>query len=81
MTISVDHRSTTCSLSPVIVTSPYELKIIEWDDKPQTNRQAIKTDNQKGTNNFISMKNLVMETSNTRLIPKFDMYTRHNINI
>ena len=28
-----------CSPSSVMVTSPYELKTPEWDDKPQTNKQ------------------------------------------
>ena len=24
----------------IVVTSPYERKILEWDDKPQTNKQT-----------------------------------------
>ena len=28
-----------CSPSPVMVTSPYELKFFESDEKPQTNKQ------------------------------------------
>ena len=27
--------------SPAMVTSPYEWKILEWDDKLQTNKQYI----------------------------------------
>ena len=29
-----------CSTSPVMVTSPYEWKILKWDEKPQTNKQT-----------------------------------------
>ena len=28
--------------SPLMVTSPYEWKILEWDDKPQTNNVKVK---------------------------------------
>ena len=35
MAMSAEHRPLA-----VIVTSPYEWKILEWDDKPQTNKQT-----------------------------------------
>ena len=30
-----------CSSSPVMVTSPYEWQTLEWDEKPQTNKQKV----------------------------------------
>ena len=38
MAMSAEHRSK-FSPSPVMVTSPYEWKILEWDEKPQTNKK------------------------------------------
>ena len=34
-----------CSPSPAMVTSPYEKKILEWDEKLQTNKQTNKQNN------------------------------------
>ena len=31
-----------CSPSPVLVTSPYECKIFEWDENPPKNKQTSK---------------------------------------
>ena len=37
MAMNAEHRS---NPSPAMVTSPYERKILEWDDKLQTNKQT-----------------------------------------
>ena len=39
MTICAEQIVKICSPSPVMVTSPYEKKILEWDDKPQTEKK------------------------------------------
>ena len=39
MARSAEHWS---NPSPAMVTSPYEWKILEWDDKLQTNKQTNK---------------------------------------
>ena len=36
MSMSAEHRSKFFSPSPAIVTSPYERKFLEWDEKPLT---------------------------------------------
>ena len=38
MAIGAEHRSKFAAPSPVMVTFPYEWKILEWDEKPQTNK-------------------------------------------
>ena len=35
-----------------MVTSPYELKILKWDEKLQANKQTNKQDLSEGTNIF-----------------------------
>ena len=35
MVMSTEQRVNVFSLSPVMVTSPYEWKIVDWDEKPQ----------------------------------------------
>ena len=40
MAMSAEHRSKICSPSPEMMTSPYEWKILELDDKPQANKQT-----------------------------------------
>ena len=34
MDMSAEHMSKFCIPSPVMMTSQYEWKIVEWDDKP-----------------------------------------------
>ena len=40
MAMSAEHRAKICSPSPVMVTFPYEWKMLEWDDKFQTNKHT-----------------------------------------
>ena len=42
MAMSVEHRSNFAALAAAMVTIPYEWKILDWDDKLQTNKQKIK---------------------------------------
>jgi hypothetical protein len=39
--LSAEHRPRFCSPSPVMVTSPYEWKILEWDVKQKIINQSI----------------------------------------
>ena len=42
MAMSAEHRSKICSPSIAMVLSPYEWKILEWDEKTQINKQIHK---------------------------------------
>ena len=39
MAMSAENRSKCAPLHRVMVTSPYEWKILEWDDKPHANNK------------------------------------------
>ena len=41
MAMNAEQMWKICSPSLVMVTSSYEWKILDWDEKPQTNKQAL----------------------------------------
>ena len=50
MAMSAEYRSKFLPVMVVMVTSPYEWKILEWDEKPQTNRKKYTISNLKQNN-------------------------------
>ena len=61
MAMSAEHRAKICSPSPVMVTFPYECKILEWDDKHQTNKQTK-------INQLIQLTQILLARIQTRTI-------------